>query len=103
MWELITNPFGFALIWFDVGLLLMILGEYWFTIRKGHKIEVTSNYVITFFGLSLLGILVLNRIIEELFSDNPEFLTHINYKDESVSIKDSYVDTTIEECEIIKV
>ena len=79
MWELITNPFGLALLWFDTGLLLMIIGEYWFTIRKGHKIEVDGRYIIIFLLLSLLGILILKIIVEKLFEDKPEFLSPINY------------------------
>jgi len=101
MLDIIMSPFGFTLIWFDIGLLLMIFGEYWFTIRKGHKIDVTGKYVLTFFGLSFLGIFILNRIVEELFKDNPEFLTNINIP--TVAIKDAYVETTeIENVEIVK-
>lgn len=99
MIDIISNPFGLMLVWFDIGLLLMILGEYWFTVRKGHSIDVTGKYLLKVLGLSFLGPIVLNRIIAELFNDRPEFLTPIEYKEETVDIKDSY---TIETCEIIE-
>lgn len=82
MMELLSNPYGLMLVWFDIGLLLIILGEYWFTIRRGYKINLTGKYILNVFGMSFLGLIVANRIIEELFNDAPEFLTHIEYKEE---------------------
>lgn len=84
MMELLSNPYGLMLVWFDVGLLLTILGEYWFTIRRGYKIDLNGKYILKVFGMSFLGLIVANRIIEELFNDNPEFLTPIEYKEEMV-------------------
>jgi len=79
--DLVTNPYGSFLLWFDIGLLLIIFGEYWFTVRKGYKIEITSKYMLTILLSSFLGIAILSVIIKEMFSDKPEFLTPINYID----------------------
>jgi len=80
MMDLVTNPYGSFLLWFDIGLLLIIFGEYWFTVRKGHKIEITGKYMLTILSTSFLGIAILSVIIKEMLSDKPEFLTKIDYE-----------------------
>lgn len=81
-----SSPFGFMLLWFDIGLLLMLLGEYWFTIRKGHSLNITTKYVLKFFGLCILGPIIINRIVTELFEEYPEFLTPIFYIEKELAI-----------------
>jgi len=81
MLDLVSNPYGSVLVWFDIGLLLIIFGEYWFTVRKGHKIEVTGSYVSLIFLSSFLGPTMVSVIIKEMMSDKPQFLTSIDYSE----------------------
>jgi len=81
MLDLVSNPYGSVLVWFDIGLLLIIFGEYWFTVRKGHKIEVNGSYVSLIFLSSFLGPTMVSVIIKEMMSDKPQFLTSIDYSE----------------------
>lgn len=96
---MIDNPLFFLLLWFDSGLILILLGEYWFTVRKGYNINITLKYAILVFLLSFFGLFVIKRIWSEMFEKYPIFLTHIDYFEEK-EMDDEIDINTLETMEI---